>query len=104
MGLMLTIKAARPLDGHWIELTLSDGTRIERDIGDLMRGSLFATIRTDPLAFQMVRVRHDTLTWPGDIDLDPAVLIWNGPRNRDPEAHPEPRLVLRHPSAVSATS
>jgi hypothetical protein len=32
----------------------------------------------------------------GDIDLDAAVLIWNGPRPRDPSARLEPRLVLRH--------
>lgn len=94
---MLIIRSVRPLVDHWVELTLSDGTRIDRDLDDLLRGSVFATIRTDDAAFRRLRIRHGTVVWPGDIDLDPSVLIWNGPRPR-PEsgARPERRLVIRH--------
>ena len=101
---MLTIKAVRPLEDHWVELKLSDGSLIERDLDGLMRGSIFATIRTDPAAFGRVRVRYGTLWWLGDVDLDAAVLIWDGPRNRDPDARPEPRLVLHHQSLTASGS
>jgi Protein of unknown function (DUF2442). len=99
---MLRIKRARPMDGFWVELTLSDGTRIERDLENLLHGPVFELIRADPAHFRQLRVRHQTLEWPDDIDLDPAVLIWDGPRPRDLSARPERRLVLRDPSVAPA--
>lgn len=97
---MLRITSARPLSGFWVELTLSDGSSVERDLEDLMRGPVFEAIRTDRAMFALLRVRRGTVEWPGDIDLDPAVLLWNGTWPRDPSATPEPRLVLRHPSST----
>lgn len=101
---MLRITGARPMDAFWVELTLSDGSRVERDLDSLLRGPVCEPIRADLARFSQLRVRRGTLEWPGDIDLDPAVLIWDGPRPRDPSARPERRLVLRHPSAAPATA
>jgi hypothetical protein len=89
------------MDGDWVELTLSDRSRVERDIEALLQGPVLEAIRADRASFAALRVRHGTLSWPGDIDLDPAVLIWNGPRNADPGARPAPRLVLRHPGVAT---
>jgi hypothetical protein len=85
---MLRITGALALDGFWVELTLSDGSRVERDVGDLLRGQVFDAIRTDPARFRELRARRGTLEWPGDVDLDGAVLIWDGPRPRSRSSRP----------------
>ena len=87
------------MEGFWVRLTLSDGTEIDRGLGDLLRGPVFEEITADDAIFRRLRVRRGTLEWPGDIDLDAAVLIWNGPRPRDPGARPASRLVLEPPHA-----
>ena len=94
---MIRIKAAEALDGYWLRLTLSDGTQVDRNVRDLLRGPVFEPLRTDDALFRQVRVAWGTVTWPGDLDLDPSVLIWNGPRPRDAAARPAPRLELTHP-------
>jgi hypothetical protein len=80
----LTLRSAEALDDYWLRLTLSDGTAIERNVRDLR---------------DLLPVRHGTVEWPGDLELDPAVLIWNGPAPRGESRSPAPRLVLRHPTA-----
>lgn len=82
MGL-LRIKDVEPLAGHRLRLTLTDGTVRERDVSALLAGPVFERIRNDPSVFSQVRVERGTVTWPGDVDLCPDVLIWNGPPPRD---------------------
>ena len=98
---MPSIRSAEPLEDFWIRLTLTDGSQIERNVLGLLRGPVFETIRADYSQFRQVRVRQGTLEWPGELDLDPSVLIWNGPRPRDPDARPATRLTLTHPTAVA---
>jgi hypothetical protein len=45
----------------------------------LLVGPVFDGIRSDPVLFRKVSVEHGTVTWPGDVDLCPDVLIWQGP-------------------------
>ena len=104
IGTMLSIRSAEPLEDFWIRLTLTDGSQIERNIFDLLRGPVFEAVRADDARFRQVRVRQGTLEWPERLDLDPNVLIWNGPRPRDPDARPAARLTLTHPTAVAAES
>lgn len=101
---MSSIRSAEPLEDFWIRLTLTDGSQIERNIFDLLRGPVFEAVRADDTRFRQVRVRQGTLEWPERLDLDPNVLIWNGPRSRDPHARPAARLTLTHPTAVAAKS
>ena len=101
---MLSIRSVTPLDGFWVRLTLTDGSQIERNVLDLLRGPVFEAVRADYTSFRRVRVRQGTLEWPGKLDLDPGVLIWNGPRPRDRDARPAARLTLTHPTAVGAWS
>jgi hypothetical protein len=100
---MLTIRCAEALDDYWVRLDLSDGTTIERKVLDLIRGPVFEAVRTDYDRFRRVRVRGGTIEWPGRLDLDTDVLIWNGAAPSDTSAHPEQRAVLRHPTAGQAT-
>jgi hypothetical protein len=93
---LLRIRRAVPLPGFVVRLTLTDGATVERDIGGLLMGPVFEPIRRDPTVFGRVRVRHGTLAWPGDVDLDPDVLIWGGPPPRS-DARPPATLVVGVP-------
>jgi hypothetical protein len=99
MAAMLRIRSVEPLDDYWLRLTLSDGTTIERNVRELLAGPVFRGLRTDYSQFQRVTVRHGTVTWPGGLDLDAAVLIWNGPDPHGTAGPPPARLVLQHPTA-----
>ncbi len=85
-----------------MRLTLTDGSQVERNVRALLRGPVFEPIRSDYRRFRRIRVRGGTVEWPDQLDLDPNVLIWNGPRPRDPDARPEKRLELTHPSELVA--
>jgi hypothetical protein len=76
---LVRIKKAEPLHGFRLRLTLTDDRTVERDVTNLLTGPVFEAIRRDPALFRQVRVEHGTVVWPGEIDLCPDVLIWNGP-------------------------
>jgi len=76
---LVRIKQAVPVGGYRLRLTLTDGSTLERDVEKLLVGPVFESIRQDPGLFRQVRVEHGTLTWPGNVDLCPDVLIWHGP-------------------------
>lgn len=78
-GRVLRIKEAHPLGGYRLRLTLSDGATVERDVGGLLVGPVFDPIRQNPEIFRQVRVQRGTLTWPGDVDLCPDVILGNMP-------------------------
>ncbi|MGA2512441.1 MAG: DUF2442 domain-containing protein [Candidatus Limnocylindrales bacterium] len=96
---MLTIRSAEVLDDYWLRLTLSDGTAIERNVRDLLWGPVFEGLRTDYSQFRRARAGHGTVEWPGDLDLAPETLIWNGPAPKGASEPPPARLVLNHPAA-----
>jgi hypothetical protein len=96
---MLTIRSVETLDDYWLRLTLSDRTTIEREVSDLPQGPVFERLRTDYAEFRRARVRHGTVEWPGDLDLAPDTLIWNGAARHDASEPPPARLVLHHPTA-----
>jgi hypothetical protein len=75
---LIRIKQVEPLPGHWLRLTLTNGTVIERDVDKYLVGPVFDSIRSDPNVFAQVRVDHGTVVWPGEIDLCPDVLIHEG--------------------------
>jgi Protein of unknown function (DUF2442) len=86
---LLRIKQVIPVGGYRLRLTLTDGSTLERDVEKLLVGPVFESIRRDPGLFRQVRVEHGTVTWPGDVDLCPDVLIWQGPPPED-EAKSKP--------------
>lgn len=91
---MLRIRAAAPLEGRSLRLTLTDGTVVERDLSDMLWGQFFARLATDRGYFQRVRVRHGTVVWPDDVDIAPEILIWGGP-DPDPREGRVPPAFLR---------
>ena len=85
---MLEITAVEPLVGRSVRLTLSNGSTVDRDLTDLLRGPLFDPIAADDGLFRAVQVEYGTLVWPGGIDIAPETLIWDGP-------HPEHRTAAQ---------
>ena len=75
---LVRIREAKPLEGHRVQLTLTDGRVIERDLGPMLTGPVFSEIRSDQERFRQMRVEEGTLVWPNGADLCPDVLIWGG--------------------------
>ena len=75
---LVRIRVAKPLDKQRVQLTLTDGRVIERDLASMLVGSVFEDIRNDPARFAEMRVEGGTLVWPNGADLCPDVLIWGG--------------------------
>ena len=75
---LVRIREAKPMDGHRVQLTLTDGRVIERDLGPMLVGPVFSEIRSGQERFREMRVEAGTLVWPNGADLCPDVLIWGG--------------------------
>ncbi len=76
---LVRVREVEALDSFRLRLTLSDGSIIERDVRALINGPIFDSVRSDPDLFRQVRAAGGTVVWPNGADLDPDVLIWNGP-------------------------
>ena len=94
MQAMLEIRDVSALEGRTVQLTLSDGEVVVRDLSDLLTGPMFDRIAADDDLFRGVTVDYGTLVWPGDVDIAPETLIWDGP-TPDDEATRRPEPFLR---------
>jgi Protein of unknown function (DUF2442) len=99
MGRMLRIAGIQPLEARHVLLTLANGMVVERNLGDLLDGvGVFERITFDDDAFREVYVDYGTLAWPGDVDIAPETLIWDGPDPEDESTRsPEPYLRPQRP-------
>ena len=62
-------------DGRTVWLQYADGTTGEVELTPLLKGQLFAAVRTDDDVFAQVFVdENGTLEWPEGTDLAPEVL------------------------------
>jgi hypothetical protein len=75
---LVRIREAKPLDDYRVQLTLTDGRVVERDLGPMLVGPVFEEILNDRGRFREMRVEGGTLVWPSGADLCPDVLIWGG--------------------------
>jgi hypothetical protein len=84
-------------------LTLSDKSVVERDIADFISwGPIYERLRSDDEYFRRARVRYGTVTWPGNVDLAPEILIWGGPDPaEDDPRRPPPFMVVRSPNRTA---
>jgi hypothetical protein len=99
---MLRIRSALVLHDRTLQLTLTDGTVVERDVQDLLWGPVFDRLRVDDVAFGRARARDGTVTWPGNLDIAPETLIWDGPDpDMDDPRRPERFLRPRSPSRLA---
>lgn len=99
---LLRIAEVDPLPGYRLRLRLTDGSTIERDVGPLLIGPVFDSIRERPETFAKVRIDGGTVSWPSGADLCPDVLIWNGVPPSDPAIRPACASSARDSEAVDA--
>jgi len=103
---MLRIRAATPLEGRRLRLTLADGSVVERDISEFIAwGEIYERLATDDAYFRRVRVRYGTVTWPGNVDIAPELMIWGGPDPADDDDRRPPAFMrVRSPNRSTATA
>lgn len=95
---MIRISNVQPLEGRLVQLTLTDGSVVQRDLSALLDGAgVFERISLDDAAFREVYVDYGTLAWPGEVDIAPETLIWDGPDPKDMDRRPEHFLRPRKP-------
>ncbi len=77
-GPLLRVTEVRPLSGRTLEMTLTDGSTITRDVTALLTGPIFEMVKDDDSVFRKVRAEGGTVVWGTGADLCPDVLIWGG--------------------------
>lgn len=67
--------AVIPRPEHTVRIVFADGEVRDVDITPLLDTPAFSALR-DPSVFEQVMVDEQTgtITWPGDVDLDPDVI------------------------------
>lgn len=75
---LVRISGVLPLDGQRVQLTLTNGRVIERDLGPMLKGFVFSEISKDPAQFREMCVENGSLAWPNGADLCPDLVIWGG--------------------------
>ncbi len=99
---MLHVQAVEVLEGYWLRLTLSNGDVVERDVQDLIQGGVFEPLRRRRDLFEAAFVDGSTVAWPGDVDIAPETLIWDGPEPDEPAERPKRRLRVRRVTFTKA--
>jgi hypothetical protein len=77
----IRIQSVEALPGYRLRLGLTDGRTVERDFSGKLSGPtgpMFAPLK-DPAFFAQVRAADGTVVWPNGLDLDPDVLVYDGP-------------------------
>ena len=75
---LVRIQEAIPIGELRVRLRLTDGRVVERDLGPLLVGPVFAGIRASDAEFRQVAVEAVGLVWPNGADLCPDTVIWGG--------------------------
>ncbi len=75
---LIRIAKLRPLEGFNVELTLTTGEVVRRDLRPFLNGPVFDLIRDDEQQFRQLRAEGGTVVWPNGADLCPDVVIWGG--------------------------
>ncbi len=91
---MLRVRTVTPLSGRSVRLTLTDGSVVVRDLTDLLNGPVFEPTAADDALFRRVHAQDGTVVWPGDVDIAPETLIWDGPDPKPAEVR-RPAASLR---------
>ncbi|MGH9929133.1 MAG: DUF2442 domain-containing protein [Pyrinomonadaceae bacterium] len=74
---LIDVVDVKPLDGHKLELSFSDGLKASVDLDQVIKSfeGVFAPLK-DPNYFRLVTVNPEigTIVWPNGADLCPDVL------------------------------
>jgi hypothetical protein len=72
---MVRISSVKPLNGFQVELKLTTGEIVQRDLRPFREGPIFESIREREDQFRQIRAWGGTLVWPNGTDLCPDVVI-----------------------------
>jgi hypothetical protein len=74
-GIAPEMVAVIPRPEHTVRIVFADGEVRDVDITPLLDTPVFSSLR-EQAVFEQVRVDEQTgtITWPGDVDLDPDVI------------------------------
>jgi hypothetical protein len=75
---LVRIQKVECLGQRSVELTLTNGQIVQRDLSPLLVGPAFARILADDDLFATVQVVSGGLGWPGGEDLCPDMILWGG--------------------------
>ncbi len=75
---LIRIAKVKPLEGFCVELTLTTGEVVRRDLQPFLNGPVFDLIRNNAEQFRSMRAQDGTLVWPNGADVCPDALIWGG--------------------------
>jgi hypothetical protein len=68
------IVSAKVLESYVVVFHLNDGRHVTRNFM-FLRGGIFEPIWRDPRKFRRLKVVGGVPTWPGNVDLDPDVVL-----------------------------
>ena len=72
---LVSIKDVKASGGFVVHVWFSDGTERDIDLEKYLHGPVFEEIRSNPEAFQAVKVTEGrTIGWGDDLDIDPDTL------------------------------
>ena len=75
---LVRINRVKALRDYFVELELSNGQCVRRDLTALLAGPAFAEMRSNESTFRTVRVEAGALVWPNGADLCPDAVLWGG--------------------------
>lgn len=90
----LRIQGVRALPGFQLQLTLTNGRVVVRDVSKLLAGPVFEPLKSDAGLFSRVHVDGGTVAWENGADICPDVLIWGGPPPTSGSVVPAEFLIL----------
>jgi len=67
------VAAVTPLANLVLQLEFQDGRRATFDVSSYVHFPVFQCLK-DPEFFNLVKVDHGTVEWPGGVDFDPDTL------------------------------
>lgn len=75
---LVRVRAVEPLHDFWVHMTFTNNVERDLDLKPELWGRVFEPLRNNPKLFRQVYVDpvSRTLTWPGELDLDPDTLYY----------------------------
>lgn len=72
-----SVKEVKALENNYLKLAFSDGKQKIFDVSPYLNLPVFKPLKNNTL-FKSVKIEFDTVSWPNEIDFDPAFLYENG--------------------------
>lgn len=73
---LIRVRQVHPLENLRAHFVFTDGSERDIDLEQYLHGPVFEPIRNDPELFRNMFVEGGTITWPGEVDIDPDTLYY----------------------------